>query len=218
MAITEVCSGCACWVEEEGCLYCRHCGAARPSRRSSLTLSSSLCMYSRTGKERGTTTVESKARREGKTSLRRRRQTSEDIRRQLQQWQKKSDTQESLLQALQRCNRTTHQAAAAKVEADLRQIVHDGRALVKKWPLSSAPRKSPSAPPTTGKKPSASSARSSGIATESATDVILATIREQDELYRPHQSVCSPSNFPVVRNGSSAQTNPSFGKNTGVDP
>lgn len=75
MGAKAVCSGCASWVEE-GWSYCMHCGAARPVRRSSLTLSTAL--YSNT---RGTTAVASKENR----SLRRRRQSSEEVGRQLQQ-------------------------------------------------------------------------------------------------------------------------------------
>lgn len=74
MRAKDVCSGCASWVEE-GWSYCMHCGAARPVRRSSLTLST---LYSNSGTATAAASKE-------KRSLRRRRQSSEEVVRQLQQ-------------------------------------------------------------------------------------------------------------------------------------
>lgn len=64
------------------------------------------------------------------------------------QWRRKSKIQESLLQELERRNATTQRAVAVKTESDLRRVVHDGRALVRNWPSSSA---SSSMLPMTGK-------------------------------------------------------------------
>lgn len=74
MGVKGVCSGCASWVEE-GWSYCMHCGAACPVRRSSLTLSTSL--YRKHATPAGAS--------QEKRSLRRRRQSSEEVGRQLQQ-------------------------------------------------------------------------------------------------------------------------------------
>ena len=49
------------------------------------------------------------------------------------QWRARLKAQEDLLQHLERSNTVTHQAAAARTASDLRQVVQDGRALVRSW-------------------------------------------------------------------------------------